>query len=476
VKVRTRLVLGFTYILLTVILALTIPLALNLRGRAKDEVTSSALQSAQNIAISVGQQIPQTGAAPASLARLIRNFSDQLSGRVIVTNVSGDVLVDEGGAYLGEPTSAVGENYLTDSRKEMVSALRQRRPYAEVRFSNTLGREIMVAAAPVIDGGALRGAVRISTDIGQVTDSVRRVTIGVIVIGAAGLLSGLIIAFVLAGSLARPLSTLANTARRLGAGDLASRAGKVEGARELRDLATSFDDMAGRLEHTVQAQREFIANASHQLRTPLTGMKLRIEAARAGATDEAMGHQLDAADREVDRLAEIVDRLLTMAREIEEGQPSHVDLGDLASRAVDRWRERAERAKTTLEASGPGAFAQGNPADLDQVLDNLIDNAISYAPGSIRVHTDTAQALASLSVVDAGPGIPKEEQARVTDRFYRGKGTPTGGSGLGLAIARQLVEKWGGSLVVADAEGGGTRIEIRLRQASQDRSKEQERT
>jgi signal transduction histidine kinase len=81
-----------------------------------------------------------------------------------------------------------------------------------------------------------------------------------------------------------------------------------------------------------------------------------------------------------------------------------------------------------------------------------------------------------LSVIDAGPGIPKEEQARVTDRFYRGKGSPAGGSGLGLAIARQLVEKWGGSLSVGDADGGGTRIDIRLRLAHQDRPGEQEGT
>lgn len=476
-KVRTRFVLAFAYILLTVILALTIPLAINLRERAKTEVTSSALQSAQNIATSIGKQITnaKNGVAPAGLVNLVRTFANDLPGRVIVTDVHGEVLVDEGGAFVGETTSAVGENYLTPSRPEIGAALRNERPFAELRFSDTLGREIMVAAAPVIDEGVLQGAVRISSDIQPVTESVRRVTIGVIIIGTAGLLSGLIIAFVLAGSLARPLTSLAETARRIGAGDLSSRAGKVEGASELRDLATSFDEMADRVEHTVQAQREFIANASHQLRTPLTGMKLRIEAAKAVTDDEALRRQLDAADHEVDRLAVIVDRLLTMAREVEEGQPTQVDLHDVAARAVERWRDRAERASATLEAIGPGSSAQGNPADLDQVLDNLIDNALAYAPGTIQITTGTDDGRSTLSVTDAGPGIPEREQARVTDRFYRGKGTPGGGSGLGLAIARQLVEKWGGSLTVTDAPGGGTRIEIQLRQTSPDRPSGQER-
>src|SRR5205814_2185782 len=157
---------------------------------------SSALQSAQNIATSIGKQITQAknGAVPPNLIRFVGDFANELSGRVIVTDTTGRVLIDEGGAYVGEASSAVGENYLTSSRTEIQSALQRRVPFAELRFSETLGREIMVAAAPVIDESQLQGAVRISTDVHQVTDNVRRVTIGVIIIGATGLLSGLIIA------------------------------------------------------------------------------------------------------------------------------------------------------------------------------------------------------------------------------------------------------------------------------------------
>jgi signal transduction histidine kinase len=235
------------------------------------------------------------------------------------------------------------------------------------------------------------------------------------------------------------------------------------------EVASSFDEMADRVERTVQAQREFVSNASHQLRTPLTGIKLRIENAMADAGDSQRA-DLVAADHEVDRLSEIVNRLLVMSRQIESGAQTHVDIDEAAARAVDRWRERAERAGSSLELElGRSGGAQGNPADLDQVLDNLLDNAIAYAPGPIVVATGRRNGRIFVAVADRGPGIPAAEMARVTERFYRAAGTPGGGSGLGLAIARGLTEKWGGAMTISTREGGGLRVEVLLRSAHPDR-------
>jgi signal transduction histidine kinase len=358
--------------------------------------------------------------------------------------------------------SKVGSNYETQGRPEILSAL-EGRPDSAIRHSVDLGTDIMTTAVPIQDEGRTFGAVRITQTIAEVRSQTRRATLGLIAIGIAGLAGGLLLAFAIAGSLARPLRKLAATSERLGTGDLSARAEDVGGGREVEDLGRSFDEMAGRLERTVQAQREFIANASHQLRTPLTGIKLRIESAMDVARDDDLRRQLEAADREADRLSEIVDRLLVMAREVEEGQPMHVDLVDAVARAIGRWEERAERQGASLVARGEGGTAQANPADLDQILDNLLDNAISYAPGEIAIATSREDGRIVLAVTDHGPGIPQDEIERVTDRFYRGRGTPPGGSGLGLPIARQLAEKWGGALAVSSPEGGGTRIEVRLR-------------
>ena len=306
--------------------------------------------------------------------------------------------------------------------------------------------------------------MRITKNVQQVNDNVRNVTLGLIAIGIAGLAAGLLLAFGLAGSLSRPLTRLAKTAKDLGEGDLSARAGDVRGPREIEELGRSFDEMAHRVERSVQAQREFVANASHQLRTPLTAMKLQIEGAITDATSDEVRERLLAADREVDRLSEIVDRLLVMAREIEEGASARVDVGEAARRAVHRWAERAAQRRSSLELLGEAASARADPTDLDQIFDNLIDNATSYAPGEVVVETARSNGRVIVAVRDRGTGIPPEDVARVTERFYRGREAPAGGSGLGLAIARQLAEKWGGRLTVQSTLGEGTRVEVTLLQ------------
>jgi signal transduction histidine kinase len=437
---------------------LEVPLAINLQRRVLSEVRSSAEAGALLVAANIGGA---RTAHPAILQRYVtQHFPDQENGRVIVIDPDGVLIADSTGSQ------NLGQNYATPRRPELMRVLQTPEATSEIRHSDTLGQDLLVAAAPIIDETTLYGAVRVSQLMGDVQERGRRVIAGLVIIGLGALFAGLIVAFVLAGSFSRPLRKLAAVAKRLGGGDLTARAETIEGASEIVQLARSFDDMADRLEATVKSQREFVSNASHQLRTPLTGMKLRIEAAMAGGPSEEVRRQLEAADTEVDRLAGIVNRLLVMARRIEEGGPSEIDLDEAVHRALERWRERAARQGATLTATGEGGRALGESADLDQILDNLIDNAVAYAPGPVKIETGRADGRAFLAVQDVGPGIAADERHRVTDRFFRGRTAPKGGTGLGLAIVRDLAEKWGGTVVVGPADGGGTRIEVRLNAAT----------
>jgi signal transduction histidine kinase len=455
-KVRTRLVASFAYVLLVVIVALTVPLAIVLRDRARSELEALTRTNAQTIAAVLNQgRLKDDPQDRRALIRDVRRYATDVGGRVVIVDTNGIVVADS-------HEEDLGENFATPGRPEVTRSLASE-VHAEVRRSEEEGGDIAVAAAPIIDEGELVGAVRISRDVRTVQENVGRATAAIVAVAAGGLIAGLVLAVALARSLARPLSRLAVAARRLGAGDLSTRAGKLEGGTEVDELAGSFDEMAGRVERTVRAQREFVANASHQLRTPLTGIKLRLEAAIAETPEEAVMDELRAADKEVDRLAQIIERLLTMAGQMEEGRVPHADLGEAVGRAAERWRERVTQSSSSLvqDGSAEGATipAVADAHDIDQVLDVLIDNALTHAPGRVEVSASANGDRATVSVADRGPGIPPEEAARVTERFFRGRGAPAGGSGLGLAIARELAERWGGGIEV---HGGaaGTRVEV----------------
>ena len=457
-KVRTRLVASFAYVLLVVIVALTVPLAIVLRDRARSELVALTRTNAQTIAAGFGRdRLEDDPAERRALERDVDRYAGEVGGRVVVLDERGIAVADSGGEDLGEPFATAGRPEVRRALASEVSA--------EVRHSEEEGGDIAVAAAPILDEGELVGVVRISRDVATVQENVGRATTAIVAVALGGLIAGLVLAVALARSLARPLSRLAAAARRLGHGELSTRAGSITGGAELEELAGSFDEMAERVEGTVRRQREFVANASHQLRTPLTGIKLRLEAAIADAPDEVVRAQLRAADAEVDRLSQIIERLLTMAGRIEEGRVPEVDVDDAVERAVDRWRARAAQGSSSLVRDGIEGPARAvvDPHDLDQILDVLIDNAIQHAPGRVELAALADGDRVKLSVRDHGPGIDADDRERVMERFSRGRGAPPGGSGLGLAIARELVERWGGTIEIGSGSDGGARIVARFR-------------
>jgi signal transduction histidine kinase len=445
VSLRTRLLLSLAYVLVLAVVSLGVPLALSLRDRVNAEVHSQALSSADVVAAAAADLLGPSNRA--RLAALVHSSAASVRGRVLTVDAKGRVLADSASS------ATVGVSYR--SRPEIATALRGRAIQTQ-RASRSLGENILATAVPIVRGAGAIGAVRITQSVAAVEHAVRYTITKLVLVACTVLLLGLVAGGLIARQVARPLRRLEATARRLARGDLGARA-TVEGSSEQRSLSVSFNEMADRVERLIGAQREFAADASHQLRTPLTGLRLRLEEARSASQGAAMTAQLEAGTVEVDRLAAIVDELLLLSRaEDRELRGECVELDDAVRRAIERWRAVAEEREITIVCGGEqDGAAWCAPADLDRALDVLIENAVAYAPAGSEVTVVGADG--HIEVRDRGPGLAPGEEDLVFQRFHRGRAGQQGpsGSGLGLAIARTLARAWGGDARLANRQGGG---------------------
>jgi two-component system, OmpR family, sensor kinase len=464
-SLRTTLLVAFAYVLLLVIVMLEVPLVLNISRRVDAEVKAEASGQAQLVATTGADQLHRRGA----LQRLVQRSAHALGGRVILVDADGRVIVDSAGPGVR------GVSYA--DRPEIRDALSGATAQG-TRHSSSLGEDLLYTAVPVIHNGRPAGAVRVTQSVESVHSEVRNDALALIGIGAGALVLGLVVAWVVAGFLARPLGSLARTARRVGAGELDLRA-PGGGPREQGEVANAFNEMTERLARVLRAQREFVGNASHQLRTPLTGLRLRLEAAEARVRDPEAADDLRAAEDEVERLALVLNNLLTLAKE---GQSSpradRIGLARAAQAAQDRWAADAGRRRHRFTLTGePNVDVLASEEDLGIVLDNLLENAIRYSPpgGSLKLEWGVGDADGGIpsgyvAVCDEGPGLAPGEEQQVVERFYRGTaGAAQTGTGLGLAIVHALAHRWRGSFVLRNRPSGGLRAEVRLPLADQRR-------
>ena len=432
------------------IVALEVPLILNVSRRIDAEVKAQAAAEAQLVAAGAAAELEEDDTR--KLGDIAREAASDLGGRVIVVGKDGSLVADSAG---------LSGSYR--DRPEIAAALDGRIAQGR-RFSDTLGGSILYTAVPVVVGNDVEGAVRVTQSVAAIDRRVRRDVLGLVGIGAIALALGLAFAWVLAGTLARPLQRLAATARRVESGDLGARA-EPEGSTEHREVAHAFNDMTERLGQVLEAQRQFVANASHQLRTPLTGLRLRLESASLKAGPE-LAEELAAAEREVERLARLLTALLTLAREGD--RPSGgatVSLVDAVEQARERWADRADRSGHQLQVDCRGeALVRASEEDLAIVLDNLIENALHYSDGgAVSVECGRQGSEVYLAVLDEGPGLAPGEEEGVFERFSRGSGGGrAAGTGLGLALVATLARRWGGSARIANRPEGGARAEVRF--------------
>lgn len=457
-SLQSRIYLSYVIVTTIVLLVVTLSLlVLLIRSPFLDQATFVQLERSLPLIVrGQGQillQLPDD-----QLEQAVEVLDQRLGSRVLLIGPRAQVIVDS------RPDE--GELPL-ETREQIVSARRSMRG----RFSGVDDHWLYIAQ-PLAGGSALTIAtprvgfrtIRVWGD-----DFLRPVLLaGGIALVVSGVLSYLIARWITA-----PMDQLARAARAVANGDYEHLL-SVKGPQEFQSMATAFNEMVREVQANQQAQRDFLANVSHELKTPLTSIRGFAQAILDGtARSTEEGHRAARVIRdESDRLQRLVNDLLDLAR-LDSGQMQfelqRVDLTSLLAAVVERLSVRARESAVHFEVNLPALPPIVGDGDrLAQVFTNLLDNAIKHSPsaGSVRIWGEEGQGWVSVHVDDDGEGIPAEDLERIFERFYMVDKARSGGSdrgtGLGLAISKEIIQRHQGTLSVQSVPGQGSRFSIQL--------------
>jgi signal transduction histidine kinase len=456
--VRSRILAGYLGLVVVVLAALEIPLGVQF-GRSEQRTLETKVE---HDATTIASIAPDTLRRPTrrrlqAIAGVAYGYRRDTGGRVVIVNRKGRAVIDTNPRGTGVTSFA--------SRPEIAAALRGN-VASGTRESKTLHTRLLYVAVPVAANGRVEGAARITYPTSAVDSRIRRYRLALAAIAAIVIAVAVVVGLAVATFISRPLSRLEGAAEAVGAGDLTARAPEHEGPPEVRSLAAVFNETVAKLDQLLRSQEEFVADASHQLRTPLTALRLRLENLTRDVALPGRA-ELDGAVAEVARLGSLVEALLALARaDTSRERAGRVDVDLVVRERVRAWSALAdERGVRVTTVGAAAATARTTEERLRQVLDNLLENALEISPhdGTITVETRSAPPWIELRIRDEGPGLKPEERERAFDRFWRNR---TGeGSGLGLAIVRRLVEQDGGNVQLLDEVGQGLEAVVRLRPA-----------
>lgn len=431
-----RILAGFLGVLVALLVLVVVPLGIKISSQQRHDFRANALAAARALASSAEERLGDTGdpadARSASVPPLAAG--------------DGVVVLDRNGAILARAGHAVPDAAVTAARS---------------------GRSPQVADAeslvvPIGPPNSRDGTVLLVRD-GEPLD--RRIHALWLALAAAATVTialGAVTAGALARWISRPLRGLQLAATRMGHGDIAIRTDRTSGPPEVREVATAFNEMADRLSALLNSQRTMTADVSHQLRTPLAALQLRLELLADESSDDVRTELLGAL-REIARLNRLLDGLLAVARAEEvSGERAVIDVAAVAAERVQMWQPVAADAGVTLATSLSPADARLTAGHLEQVLDNLLANAIDALPpgGRVTVSVRIGADHVDVTVADDGPGMTP---ARRTSALARFEGDQTARkAGLGLAIVAQLVAADNGSVVLDETPGGGLTVAIQL--------------
>ncbi|MFD8868184.1 sensor histidine kinase [Streptomyces sp. NPDC059590] len=441
-----RLLFSYLGLALLVLAGLEIPLGV-IYARAEVSRASQIVERDASMLAEVTEENIERGNLDA-LPDVIGDYATRTGGRVVVTDRTGIVLADSR-TQAGTGTDLSGE-------PDIARALRN-------EPTVVAGDDVLSATMPGASGTTIRGALRLTYPMAEVTARVHRIW-GALALAGASILAGVaLVAFTLARWITRPLRTLEAATAQLADGHLANPPDTSTGPPELRRLAASFTHTATRLQHLLEAQHAFASEASHQLKTPLTALRLRLENFEPYLDPRAHG-SLEESVGEVERLGRMVQGLLALARlENAATTAEPVDLDAVLTERAAMWEPLAAEQHVAVSITGvPAGRVWAIPGALEQIIDNLVANALRVSPPGTTIALARTPG-AELHIVDQGPGMSASDRERAFDRFWRASDTHHDGTGLGLPIVRHLVHASGGEITLHDAPGGGLDARVHLR-------------
>ena len=426
-----RLLLGYLALALVVLAGLEVPLGLLNAQRERRDLRANIQRDAAAVGSVSEDALEHDRVNDPRLRAFVTRYADATDGRIAVVDRSGRVIAASGRAAERENEARTGVSVSTG----------------------------------VVSRGRLLGTVRSTYATSALNSHIARYWLALALVAAAVLAAATVAGVLLSRSLVRPLRRVEEAAERIGEGDLAARAPERDGPEEVRHLARTVNETAAKLEALLSSQQAFVANASHQLRSPITALRLRLENLERDVAPEGR-ESLSSAVAEAEQLTRLVSGLLVLASPQEQAEPAaSLDLATVAEARAAAWSALAAEHEVSIEAHGESVFARAGAARVEQVLDNLLANALEVSPRGavIRVSALLRDEWAELHVVDEGPGLTAEARARAFDRFWRAG--PGEGAGLGLAIARRLVAVDEGEIELLPADTGNIDAAVRLRRA-----------
>ena len=457
---KWRLVAALLSLTIVVLAVQDIPLIHYLRTVETDRITTALERDSFVIAGRAEETLEsRTPEGIEFVQDAISKYSAESGARVVIVDFAGIAIADT------ESIAAIGTSFAT--RPEIVDALAGSVSIGR-RFSTTANQELLYVAVPIINGPDTLGAVRLTFPASVVDSAVNQRLRGITSVAGITLLVSVLVALLLALGITRRLSNLKNVTEEFTHGNFKIRADVDDGAPEIRSLARSFNAMADQLDKLISQQKAFVGDASHQLRTPLTALQLRLERAAEMLSTDPLGaaDRIEAAMVETDRLQRLVEGLLALSRSenVDEITRDKFDASQIARERFQNWEALASEQGVTLVLKVPDtALIFAISGALEQVIDNYIDNALEIVPpnSTITVEIATDSEFTKISIIDEGPGIPEADIAKAFNRFWRAR-SDAHGSGLGLAIVDRLATASGGRAELVNLSPHGLSADVYL--------------